>query len=86
MKKIYFRREGDTNITVPYPAEVGIILIPLEHKKAYSDLYIENVIEFVNNSGWCVINKLTDDILNDIRFNYIINYNIINEVNNLLDN
>ena len=85
MERIYFRRDGDTNITVPYPAEVGIVLIPLNHKKAYNDLYVENVIEFVNNSGWCVINKLTDDILKDVRFEYIINYDTINEVNNLLD-
>ena len=51
----------------------------------YNDLYVENIIEFVNNSGWCIINKLTDDILKDVRFEYIINYDTINEVNNLLD-
>ena len=85
MKQIYFETKENNNYVVPYPAKLGLILVPLGTKDVFKDLYITDTVEFVNDAGWCIINKLPSSILDDERFIDLIDDNIIDEVNKIFN-
>lgn len=85
MKQIYFETKENNNNVVPYPARIGLVLVPLGTKDVFRDLYITDTIEFVNDVGWCIINKLQSTILDDERFINLVDNSIIEEVNKLFN-
>lgn len=83
MNTIYYSREDDIFYTVQYKAKKAIILVPLDNENRFKNLYVDETIVFINDSGWCIIDKLPSTILDDERFCNIITEELIEQANTL---